>query len=101
MEDEEVEDIYFYLCCKIIPDRLRGVEKREKLKTWKKKLRSMKIVQRDENQMLSLKNSCLLQKRKGKRVICVRKSQLEEVWKKFHEEKGHPGKNSSGWRKRS
>ena len=94
MEEREVEEVFQYLTDGIRPYRLRGNKKKNAFKAWKKKVKKMWITEKDEKQPLSMENSVFLTERCGELKIVLRKSQLEEVWDRFHKDEktgGHQG----------
>lgn len=93
MEESEARDVFNYLVLNYIPERLKGNANREKFKTWKKKVKKITISKKIEENLMSFENSKMLKERQGKMVIWVKKSDLEEIWKKIHVDMGHIGRS--------
>ena len=84
-----MQEYYDYIIGGYIAPRFHG--NREKLKTWKKKVKNFSFEAKNKNEPLSFQNSVMKKIRKNKTVICVKKSELASYWKKFHVDMGHGG----------
>jgi hypothetical protein len=96
MEDELYWERVLFLLKQRRPDRLRGNARKEKYKSWKATVKSgYELRKEDESEDLSLKNCLLLKvERQGKNKVVVKKSELEQLWEKFHIDNlsgGHQG----------
>jgi hypothetical protein len=94
MEQREVEEFYEYLTENVRPHRLSGNKKKNAYKAFKKRAKGMWISEKDEKRELSIENSVFFTEKCGKVKIVLRKSQLEEVWERFHKDEktgGHQG----------
>jgi hypothetical protein len=94
MEESEVEEVFEYLRNGTRPLRMRGNKKTNSFKAWKRKVKKIWMEVKDEKQPLTVENSVFFTERRGEVRIVLRKSQLEEVWEKFHTDEktgGHQG----------
>ena len=94
MEESEVLEVFEYLTEKKRPIRLRGKAQKNAFKAWKKKVNKLSIEAKDEKLPLSVENSVFFTVRSGNIKIFIRKSQLEELWERFHKAEktgGHQG----------
>jgi len=97
MEDREAEELYDWLVSGEKPARFVGRSNKNSWKSWKKKVREYQIKKKNESEEWSFENSQVLLIRGGVFKIIVRKSELEDFWKKFHESKemgSHQGVNA-------
>lgn len=97
MEDREAEELYDWLHGGVKPARFVGKRQKNSWKSWKEKVREYQLKRKDESQDWSFENSQVLVVKRGAYKILVRKSELEELWKKFHESKdmgSHQGINA-------
>jgi len=97
MEDREAEELYDWLVSGEKPARFVGRSQKNSWKSWKKKVKEYEIKKKDESQDWSFENSQVLLIKRGSYKIVVRRSELEDLWEKFHESKemgGHQGINA-------
>lgn len=94
MEDSEAEELYDWLHGGVKPARFVGISQKNSWKSWKKKVREYELKRKDESQDWSFENSQVLVVKRGAYKIIVRKSELEELWEKFHEKGSHQGVNA-------
>jgi hypothetical protein len=91
MDAKAVHDVYYYLTERKIPEDLRGNQRKNQLKKWKRWTKKIEVRKKEERKEMTLENSTLLIIRRGKFKIIVRKSELGTIWKKFHVDRGHLG----------
>ena len=91
MDEREVHDIFYYLTEKKKPLRFSGKGQKNKYKAWKKKVSKVIVKKRDKRRKLTLGNSRFLVIKKTATKVLLREKDLNDIWTKFHVEKGHIG----------
>ncbi len=97
MEEREAEEIFEWKVNEVKPERFVGQRRKNSWKSWKKKVKEIIIKKKVESEDLSLDNCVFLVEKGGKMKIKVRESELEGIWRKFHEDGttgGHQGVNA-------
>lgn len=96
MEEEEVKEIFNWLVKKEKPLRFVGQKRKNSWKSWKKKVKDIVVKKKNDNEVISIKNSIFLREKNGRMKIIVRKNELEKLWEELHcgkEKGGHQGVN--------
>ena len=95
MQDQDFDEIYFFLSYSERPVRFRGKAHKEKFKSWKRTIKKRYELKARRKGEGITKSNVLLMKctKKGKKIV-VKENQLDSVWEKFHlsgTSGGHPG----------